>query len=80
MAEGGFRVKHWIVSKNVGRETDVWVLDTDMEKVLELQWNLKSDCFTFRVRVNFSPKVKKVRSSPDMSREGCVTKFPTRLT
>lgn len=32
------------------------------------------------MRVNFSPKIKKKRSEPDMNRNECKTNFPSTLT
>ena len=37
------------------------------QKMLGVAWNPKTDSFHFSVRINFSPKRKKIRTGPDLN-------------
>ncbi|KAK4310069.1 hypothetical protein Pmani_018335 [Petrolisthes manimaculis] len=79
LARGNFRVKHWIVSGHY-ESCNVNVIDSDCEKILGLRWNPKEDYFSFIVKVNFSPRVRKIRSGPNLERDEIDIKFPEILT
>lgn len=76
---GNFHMKHWIVSGQHENHS-INIMESDNEKVLGLKWNPKDDKFSFNVRVNFSPKVKKIRSGPDWDRRDIEFNFPEFLT
>ena len=76
---GSFRVKHWIVSGHY-ENCNVNVIESDSEKILGLKWNPKEDYFSFTVKVNFSPRVRKIRSGPNLERCKLEAKFPEVLT
>ena len=76
---GSFRVKHWIVSGHY-ENCNVNVIESDYEKILGLKWNPKEDYFSFTVKVNFSPRVRKIRSGPNLERCEIEAKFPVVLT
>lgn len=80
LKQGGFHIKHWIVSGNIDHDDSVKILDSNREKVLGMQWDPKNDELLFKIRVNFSQKFRKIRSGPDMSREDCENSFPSILT
>lgn len=48
--------------------------------MLGLQGNPRDDEFLYKVRVNFSPKMKKVRSGPNVSHRDCNIDFPLCVT
>lgn len=62
-----FHVNHWIIS-GYHDSQDINVLESDSKKILGLKWNPKDDYFSFKVKVNFSHKVKKIRTGPDLKR------------
>lgn len=79
MSQGNFHIKHWIVS---GRHENrnIKIIESDGEKILGIKGNPKYDCFSFTVKVNFSPRVKGVRSGPNWNRCETESKFPEILT
>lgn len=79
LAQGSFRVKHWIISGHY-ENCNVNVIDSDCEKILGLKWNPKKDIFSFTVKVNFSPRMRKIRSGPNLDRDEIDAKFPEVLT
>lgn len=52
----------------------------DDQKVLGLQWNPKEDCFHFKVTLNFSPRIRKIRNGPNLTPEQVPTLIPQVLT
>ena len=79
LLHGNFSIKHWIVSGQIKSDV-INILDTDTEKELGMRLDTKSDCFVFKVKINFSTKIKKLRSEPDMTKLECINKFPSVLT
>ncbi len=49
-------------------------------KVLGLRWDPKTDSFLFDVRINFSPKKRKVRTGPDLCIDQIPEEMPLALT
>ncbi|KAK4305134.1 hypothetical protein Pmani_022966 [Petrolisthes manimaculis] len=80
LSEGGFVIKHWIVSGKSQSDVDINLLDTEREKILGLNWSPKDDRFGFRIKMNFSPKRKKMRTGPDLTPLEFETRFPDTLT
>ncbi|XP_031573598.1 uncharacterized protein LOC116307470 [Actinia tenebrosa] len=82
--EGGFQVKYWTLSREFNQDYDTQTLpnerDSSTEKVLGVVWGLIKDQFYFRVRLNSSPKKKKLRSEPDLSVEQSPENVPEPLT
>ena len=50
------------------------------QKVLVVGWNPKTDLFHFRVRINFLPRRKKIRTGPDLNINQIPSEIPTALT
>lgn len=50
------------------------------QKVLGLQWNSNEDEFRFKVQLNFSPKIRKCRSGPNLNRNQVPSSIPPILT
>ena len=81
LAEGNFRVKKWVMSGDAATpEVTVDMSKEEGQKVLGMLWIPFNDVFRFKVKVNFSPKFKGLRSGPDMRRADCETDFPKVLT
>lgn len=51
-----------------------------MKKILSPKWNPKEDYFSFTVKITFSPRVKKIRSGPNLERCDIEAKFPEIVT
>ena len=67
---GAFEMKSWILSGEVTSRTDVHIeVPTEQQKALGTVWNPGNDCFHFEVKLNFSPKSKKLRMGPDLKSE-----------
>ena len=61
---GGFKVKEWTIScKNKDHEMQI----VKNEKVLGVAWNVKEVVLSFVVKLNFSPKVRKICGEPDLN-------------
>ena len=50
------------------------------QKVLGVGWNPKTDSFHFSVRINFSPRRKKIRTDPDLNISQIPSEIPIALT
>ena len=50
------------------------------QKVLGVGWNSKTDSFHFSVRINFSPRRKKIRTGPDLNINQIPSEIPIALT
>ena len=79
LSQGNFRVKHWIVSGHC-KNCQINVVSSDSEKILGLNWNPVEDFFSFTVKVNFSYRVRKIRSGPNLKSHDIDDKFPEVLT
>ena len=80
LAEGGFKIKHWIMSGNESANDVLNLLTSGEERVLGLSWNPLKDEFSFKVRLNFSKKYKNVREEPDLGKNELSDKLPVPLT
>ena len=75
LQSGGFSVKEWISNAASSSEsllTDQPVMrevSNEKCKILGMYWNSVKDQFVFKVRINFSPKRRKVRTGPDLTLE-----------
>ena len=68
LGNGGFRIKHWIISGNHDKTVNgIKLLNTDTEKVLGLVWRPQEDIFTFKVLLNFTEKGKQMDSTANIS-------------
>ena len=83
LERGGFKIKHWIMSGDDGVteiKSDITLLNVDQEKVLGMRWVPKTDHFIFQVRINFSPRQKKIPTGPDVTEVDIDAVFPKILT
>ena len=71
---GGFEVKQWKSNMTlseklpVSSQSSALMIDNDISKVLGMSWNPTLDRFTFKISLNFSPKRRKVKSGPNLTR------------
>ncbi|XP_071519122.1 uncharacterized protein [Panulirus ornatus] len=77
---GGFQMKQWVMSGSHEMTEDSKIIATEVEKVLEMIWEPKKDQFSYKVRINFSTKRKKIRTGPDLTVEEIVQRIPKQLT
>ncbi|XP_076059712.1 uncharacterized protein LOC143036349 [Oratosquilla oratoria] len=68
LTSGGFVVKRWATSANNHDFTGIKLLETEIEKVIRMSWDIKSDQIYYFVRINFSPKQNKIHSMPNLLR------------
>ena len=80
LSEGGFQIRHWVVSGDSSEDEFLNILKTDKEKVLGLNWNPKKDLFFYVIKINFSNKVRNVRVEPSIRRSEIDEKLPSMLT
>lgn len=80
LSSGNFKIKHWIVSGVNTEVSNVNLYYSDKEKILGLIWNPEEDYFTYKVKVNFSEKQRKVHIGPDLTRVDIEAKLPEILT
>ena len=72
LQSGGFSIKQWISNESVSNKQSTCVpkeINNEVSKVLGMYWNPLNDEFQFKVKINFSPKQRKVRTGPDLTFE-----------
>jgi len=87
LSKGSFVIKEWITSTSSSSITSAKQIcegskDTDSEvsKVLGVVWNPQKDTFEYNVKVNFSPKSRKIRSESNLTSDNILQNFPMVLT
>ena len=80
LAEGGFKIKHWIMSGNETSNETLNLLAANEEKVLGLNWDSLVDKLQFKVKLNFSRKIKNVREGPNLGENEINENLPDCLT
>ena len=84
LESGGFSIKEWAsnMPKACEIESNISPREISHEKsmVLGTQWNPIEDTFEFKVKLNFSPKQRKVKTGPDLSLQQFKDNVPTVLT
>ena len=76
---GNFHIKGW----NISGETDsaLNLCDNNIdEKVLGLSWHPELDLIKFKVKLNFSKKIKNLRTEPDLKEPDVPSRIPQILT
>ncbi|XP_068233668.1 uncharacterized protein [Palaemon carinicauda] len=58
--EGGFKIKHWIMSNNETLDKELKLLYAGEEKVLGLHWIPRKDIFFFKIKVDFNRSKKRI--------------------
>ena len=88
LLKGGFKIKDWTIAGSKAESnhkgsnpvsTFVGQMD-DGQKVLGMHWIPESDSFSFKVQLNFSPKVRKRRTGPNLSKHDVPSGIPKLLT
>ena len=81
LKEGGFQIKQWVISgSHVKTEDSLKIIDTEVEKVLGMIWEPKKDQFSYKVRINFSARLKNVHTGPYLTLKEIVHEMPKKLT
>ena len=80
LSRGGFKVKHWTISGDVSDISNITLAETPIEKVLGMYWTPGSDEFSYKVKINFSKKVKGIREELELNRWQCINEFPDNIT
>ena len=80
LSQGGFKVKHWTISGDVSDISNINLAESNIEKVLGMYWTPGSDKFSYKVRINFSKKVKGIRKELDLNKWQCINEFPDNIT
>ena len=80
LAEGGFKIKNWIISGDPNCEDEINIITSDIEMVLGLVWKPKTDVYQFKVNLNFHTKFKGIYTGPYLSKENFKTEFPDIIT
>ena len=73
-------MKKWVVSGKAKQDDGIGLLDSETERVLGLKWNPKHDTFQFETKLNFSPKKRGIRATPNLTRQNIHTDLPQILT
>ncbi|XP_068247848.1 uncharacterized protein [Palaemon carinicauda] len=58
--EGGFKIKHWIMSNNETLDNELKLLYSGEEKVLGVHWIPRKDIFFFKIKVDFNRSKKRI--------------------
>ena len=85
LSQGSFKVKEWIVSQDIDNGNPKLQLSsvidhTEAQKVLGMNWDPPSDVFFFKVRLNFSRKVRGLRKGVNLSERDIPHEIPAHLT
>ena len=85
LSKGSFCIKEWTKSASESVDTKEICVGTpnaedETSKVLGVVWNPQSDMLEYKVKVNFSPKHRKIRSAPDLTADNVRECFPAVLT
>ncbi|XP_068223879.1 uncharacterized protein [Palaemon carinicauda] len=81
IGRGGFKIKHWILSGNENHENpNVKVTKREKEKVLGIVWDPHRDRLVYEVKINFSPKHRKIHTEPNLAPDDLMVNVPQYLT
>ena len=80
---GGFSIKEWtsnIPSNELDSNITLREISHEKAQVLGMHWNPAEDTLEFKVKLNFSPKQRKVKTGPDLSLQQFQDNLPIVLT
>ena len=86
LSHGSFKVKEWVTTSASGSDVQKEILaksvtgEKSAQKVLGLGWDKKSDTFGYKIRLNFSPKIRNQRSGPDLKFDELPESVPLNLS
>ena len=80
VSNGGFKIKHFLMSGTHPKNIDVNLVEMEEDKILGVSWKLQSDYFVFKPKINFSPKYRNVHKEPDLTILDFEQRFPIILT
>ncbi|XP_068236892.1 uncharacterized protein [Palaemon carinicauda] len=80
IGRGGFKIKHWILSSKENYENpNVKVTKWEKEKVLGIVWDPHRDRLVYEVKINFSPKHRKIHTEPNLAPDDLMVNVPQYL-
>ena len=76
MAEGGFPFKEWVKNGDKGQKE----IGKELSKALGVYWETEKDKIVYKVRINFSKKVRNRRLKPCSTVQTIESDFPEKFT
>ena len=76
MEQGGFRFKNWTKNGQKGEKE----IGKELSRALGVYWDTEKDKIVYKVRINFSRKVRNRRLKPDSSVNSIDADFPQKFT
>ena len=85
LKRGGFKIKHWLDSGVLPTEQTATIflpnaLEGNESTALGLGYNVQNDSLYVRSSVNFSKKIQKMRTGPNLCEQEIERNFPSTLT
>ena len=80
VSKGGFKVKHFLMSKDHPANSTIDLIKVDEDKVLGVKWAPHHDFLSFSVKINFSDKYRKVNKGPNLTASNILENMPNVLT
>ena len=80
VSKGGFKIKHFLMSGNHPKNSDINLANPIEDKILGVSWKPQSNCFVFRARINFSSKYRNIHKEPDLTALDFSERLPSVLT
>ena len=80
VSKGGFKIKHFLMSKDHPANSRIDLIKVDEDKVLGVKWAPHEDFFSFSVKINFSDKYRKVNKGPNLTASNILENMPDVLT
>ena len=80
VSRGGFKFKHFMMSGVVPALTRANIIEVSENKVLGVSWTLQPDYISFKPKINFSDKYRKVHKRPDLGVMNFENNVPAKLT
>ena len=80
LSKGGFAIKGFVMSGDTSEKNLSLLGSGEVERVLGVGWDPRSDTFTVQVKVNLSKKIRGLRKEKDMSSEEIDNLLSHKLT
>ena len=80
VSRGGFKIKHFVMSKDYPESSSINLVKMDDDTVLGVKWAPHADFIYFTVKINFSTKYRKVNKGPDLTASNFLENVPEVLT
>ena len=88
LGAGNFKIKEWTISEeNVPQKKILGASQNEEDtvhgyqtKVLGVGWDTESDTLGFEAKLNFSPKKRKIHTTPNLTQQNITENVPEQLT